>query len=161
MALTLNLDAILTQINTIASGMTGIRQAYNYDEWPDAPPGNPTEGQAYHLTGFPGEVGGGVRYFFRGVGLHEYEIVVPLFTVIAPSGMFKRARSWAEPYYGRYIETFRDELHLNGTINAGSAVFQQPSIVVTQIPLFDGYDDFYTIRHLLTVHTKGSASASL
>lgn len=161
MALNLDLDNILTQVNSIATNITGIRQAFNYKDWPDSPPGMPTEGQAYHFTALPGEVGGGVRYFLRGSDLHEYELVVPLYTVVGPPGQIKRARYWAAPFYARYIEAYRDRLHLNGAITAGSALFQQPSIVVRNVPNFEGFEDFYILRHLLTVHTKGSSSVSL
>lgn len=161
MALVLNLDNILTQITTIASGITGIRQAFNYDEWPDVPPGLPNENYAYHFTALPGEVGGGVRYLLRGSDLHEYEIVVPLYTVVAPAAQIKRARLWAAPFFGRYPETYRDRLHLNSAISAGSALFEQPAVIVRDIPNYDGYEDFYILRHMLTVHTKGSASVSL
>jgi hypothetical protein len=156
-----DLDALLQQVTTIASGITGVRQAYNYDEWPDAPPGMPNSEQVYHLTSLPGEVGAGMREIIRGSDLAEYEIDVPLYVVIAPPAMYKRARAWARPFFQRYYDAFRTELHLNGTITAGSAMISKPSIVVTKIPFFPGYDDFYTIRHILTAHVKGAATRAL
>jgi len=156
-----DLDALLQQVTTIASGITGIRQAYNYDEWPDAPPGMPNDGQVYHLTSLPGEVGSGMREIIRGSDLAEYEIDIPLYVVIAPPAMYKRARAWARPFFQRYYDAYRTEMHLNSTITAGAALITKPSIVVSKIPFFAGYDDFYTIRHILTVHAKGAATRAL
>lgn len=158
---TFDLDAMLTQVTTIASSITGIRTAYNYTEWPDAPPGAPVKDGAYHLTALPGEVGTGMREIIRGSDLAEYEIDVPLYVVVAPSGMYKRAREWARPFFQRYYDAYRLKLHLNSTVAAGSALISKPSIVTTRIPFFPGYDDFYTIRHILTVHAKGASTHAL
>ena len=158
---TFSLSDLLTQVTNVASNIQGIRQAYNFDTWPDSPPGNPTEDQAYHLTALPGEVGAGMREFIRGSDLGEYEIDVPLYVVIAPSGMYKRAREWAQPFFQRYYDAYRLKLHMGGTITAGAALITKPSIVTTKIPFFPGYDDFYTIRHILTVHAKGGVTRAL
>jgi hypothetical protein len=156
-----DLDACLQQITDIAAGITGIRSAFNYDEWPDAPPGMPNSEQVYHLTALPGEVGAGMREIERGSDLAEYEIDVPLYVVIAPPAMYKRARAWARPFFTRYYDAYRVQLHLGGTVPSGAARIAKPSIVVTKIPFFPGYDDFYTIRHIVTVHAKGAATRAL
>jgi len=158
---TFDLDALLQNITDIASGITGIRTAYNYDEWPDSPPGMPNDGNVYHLTALPGEVGGGMREIIRGSDLGEYEIDVPVYVVIAPPAMYKRARAWARPFFQRYYDAFAVQLHLSGAITAGSARIERPSIVVTKIPFFPGYDDYYTLRHIVTCHVKGARTRAL
>lgn len=157
MAFTLDLDTLLQNITTLAGTITGIRKAWNYDEWPDRPPGLPTAGTgAYHFTGFPGEGAGGVRYILRGGDVSEWEIGVPLYVVVADSAAQRRARSWAQPYYGRYPELFRDNLHLSGAITNGAATFDEAAVVVRSIPDYPAFDGFYILRFLLTVHTKGA-----
>ena len=156
-----DLDALLTQVTTVAATITGVRAAYNYDAWPDAPPGMPNEDQVYHRTSRRGEVGGGMREIIRGSDLAEYEIDVPLYVVVAPPAMYKRARAWGRPFFQRYYDAYRLQMHLNSTITAGAALISKPSIVTTKIPFFPGYDDFYTIRHILTVHAKGAATRAL
>ena len=157
MAFTLDLDGLLQSITSIAATITGIRKAWNYDEWPDRPPGLPTGGTgAYHFTGFPGEGAGGVRYILRGWDVSEYEIAVPLYVVVADSAAQRRARSWAEPYFGRYPQTFRDELHLNGTITNGSFLLEEQAIIVRVIPDYPAFDGFYVIRFMGVIHTKGA-----
>lgn len=158
---TFDLDALLQKITDIGGAITGIRQAFNYDEWPDSPPGMPNLEQAYHLTSLPGEVGAGMREIERGSDLGEYEIDVPVYVVIAPPAMYKRARLWARPFFQRYYDAFAVQLHLGGTITAGSAKIQKPSVVVTKIPFFAGYDEFYTLRHIVTCHVKGARTRAL
>jgi hypothetical protein len=158
---TFNLDTLLTKITEVGAAITGVRAAFNYDEWPDSPPGMPNADQVYHLTSLPGEVGGGMREIIRGSDLSEYEIDVPIYVVIAPPAMYKRARAWARPFFQRYYDAYRLQLHVKGSVASGAAMFTKPSIVVTKIPFFPGYDDFYTIRHILTVHAKGAATRAL
>ena len=158
---TFSLDTLLQEITDIGAGITGIRAAYNYDEWPDAPPGMPNEDQVYHLTSLPGEVGGGMRELVRGSDLGEYEIDVPIYVVIAPPAMYKRARSWAQPFFQRYYDAFAVQLHVGGSITSGAAHIAKPTIVVSKIPFFPGYDDFYTLRHIVTCHVKGARTRAL
>lgn len=156
-----DLDDLLQEITDIGAAVTGIRQAYNYDEWPDSPPGMPNEEQVYHLTSLPGEVGAGMREIERGSDLGEYEIDVPVYLVVAPPAMYKRARAWARPFFQRYFNAFATKLHLTGSITAGSAQIEKPIIVVTRIPFFEGYDDFYTLRVIVTCHVKGARTRAL
>ena len=53
MTLTLDLDALLATVTTTARAITGIRTAFDYDEWPDSPPAMFNKNAALHLTGFP------------------------------------------------------------------------------------------------------------
>src|SRR3989304_8099011 len=119
MALTLDLDTLLDNITTIAATITGIRKAYSYDAWPDAPPGMFDAEAALHLTGLPGTDGTEVRYIVRGSDLSESEIEGPLYTVVCSGAQIKRSARWMAPYFGRFPETFRVNLHLSGAIPPG------------------------------------------
>jgi len=158
MALTLDLDTLLDNITTIAATITGIRKAYSYDAWPDAPPGMFDAEAALHLTGLPGTDGTEVRYIVRGSDLSEYEIEVPLYTVVCSGAQIKRSARWIAPYFGRYPETFRVNLHLSGAITAGRFNLTQGSRIVRTIPNFPAYDDFFTLRHSGVIHTKGAVT---
>ena len=156
MALTLDLDALLATITTTARAISGIRSAIDYDEWPDAPSGMYNQDQALHLTGFP-EEGQGWRYIVRGIDLSEYEIEIPLYTVVITAAQVKRSRKWAAPYIDRYRAAFdtRDSILGVGTGNTGSLLYAGGR-VVRAIPDWDGYTGFYTLRHSLAAHIKGA-----
>lgn len=156
MALTLDLDALLATITTTAAGISGIRTAFDYDEWPDAPPGMFNQAQALHLTGFP-EEGQGWRYIPRGMDLSEYEIEIPLYTVVIAAAQVKRSRKWAAPYIDAYRAAFdtRTSILGVGTGNTGSLLYVGGR-VVRQIPDWDGYTGFYMLRHSLMAHVKGA-----
>lgn len=157
MTLVLDIDDLLARVTYRASLITGIRQAFDYDEWPDSPPAMPRENLAYHLTGYL-EEGSGVRYTDRGSDLSEWELSVPLYTVVVESAKAMRARGWTSPYPERYAAAFRTNLYLpmDGTygIDAGGAMWTGCR-VVRSIPDWPGYDGFYMLRHDLTLHTKG------
>jgi len=156
MALSLDLDAILAGITTTARAISGIRTAYDYDEWPDSPPGMFNREQALHLTGFP-EEGDGWRYIVRGIDLSEYEITVPLYTVVVDAAKVKRSRGWAAPYIDRYRAAFdtRAAILATGSGNTGSALYGGGQ-VVRAIADWPGYDGFYIFRHRLELHVKGA-----
>ena len=156
MALTLDLDALLATITATASGISGIRSAIDYDAWPDAPSGMYNKDQALHLTGFP-EEGQGWRYIPRGIDLSEYEIEIPLYTVIIPAAQVKRSRGWAAPYVDRYRAAFdtRTSILGVGTGNTGSLLYVGGR-VVRQIPDWPGFTGWYMLRHSLMAHVKGS-----
>ena len=156
MTFTLDLDTVLSNITTIASGITGIRRAYNYDEWPDSPPAMFNKEQALHLTGFS-ELES-TYTIGPGSGLSTYEIIVPLYTVVCSGAQLKRAANWLAPYVGRYPEKFRANLSLSGAITAGAATFDgQPVRVVRSISAdWPGYDGFVILAHRLRVVTKGA-----
>jgi hypothetical protein len=156
MSLTLDLDALLATITATASAISGIRTAFDHDAWPDAPPGMFNQSQALHLTGFP-EEGQGWRYIPRGMDLSEYEIEIPLYTVVIAAAQVKRSRKWAAPYIDRYRAAFdtRTSILGVGTGNTGSLLYTGGR-VVRQIPDWDGYTGFYMLRHSLTAHVKGA-----
>src|SRR3990167_5925589 len=156
MSLTLDLDALLATITTTAEGISGIRTAFDYDAWPDAPPGMFNKEQALHLTGFP-EEGQGWTYVVRGIDLSEYEIELVCYTVVIPAAQIKRSRSWAAPYIDRYRAAFdtRASILGVGTGNTGSLLYAGGR-VVRQIPDWPGYDQFFMLRHSLAAHIKGS-----
>jgi len=160
MSLTLDLDALLATITTTAGAITGIRTAFDYDEWPDAPPGMFNKEQALHLTGFP-EEGQGWRYTVRGIDLSEYEIEIPLYTVVIAAAQVKRSRSWSAPYIDRYRAAFdtRSSILGVGTGNTGSLLYTGGR-VVRAIPDWDGYAGFYMLRHSLMAHVKGAVDRS-
>ena len=158
MTLTLGLDTLLQNITTLCSGITGIRHAYNYDEWPDAPPGQYNRNQAMHLTGYP-EEGDGWRYRLLGIDMDEFEIVVPLYTVVLHAAQVKRSRSWVTPYLAAYPALFAANMQLSGGIIAGSAIYRGGR-VVRAIPDWDGYTGFYMLRHSLMAHVKGAVDRS-
>jgi hypothetical protein len=155
-SLALDLDALLATITTTASAISGIRTAFDYDAWPDSPPGMFNKNAALHLTGFP-EEGGGVTYIMRGSGLSRYELEIPLYTVIIPAAQVKRSRSWAAPYFDRYRVAFdtRASILGVGTGNTGSLRYDGCR-VVRAIPDWDAYMGFYMLRHLLIADIRGA-----
>lgn len=161
MSLTLDLDALLSEVNTIAGAITGIRHAYNYDEWPDSPPGMFNREQAMHLTGFP-EEGQGWVYRMLGIDMDEHEILVPMYTVVVSAAQVKRSRSWVVPYFHRYAAAFaiHDAISLGGQIDAGSAIYMGGR-VVRGIPDWEGFSGFYMLRHELMLHVKGHVDRQL
>ena len=160
MALTLDMDALLEDITTVARAISGIRTAYDYDEWPDSPPGMFNKDQALHLTGFP-EEGDGWRYILRGVDLSEYEFTIPLYTVVVDAAKVKRSRGWVAPYVDRYRAAFdtRSTILSTGTGNTGSVIYTGAT-VVRSIPDWDAYTGFYMLRHELRHHVKGAVDRS-
>lgn len=153
MTLALNLDTILANVTTVAAGIAGIRRAYNYDEWPDSPPGLFNREQAMHLTSFP-EEGDGWQVRHLAVDMDEIELVVPLYTVVIAAAQVRRSRSWVQPYLDRYRVAFAANMQLAGAIAAGVADYEGGQ-VVRAIPDWDGYDGCYMLRHRLRIHTKG------
>lgn len=158
MTLDLGLDAMLQNVTNIASGVSGIRHAYNYDEWPDSPPGLFNKAQAMHLTSFP-EEGDGWVVRHLGIDMDEVELVVPMYTVVLAAAQVKRSRSWVEPYIDRYRVIFAANMKLSGAITAGNADYEGGQ-VVRSIPDWEGYDGFYMLRHRLRIHTKGHQTHS-
>ena len=160
MPFTLDADAILAAITTIARAhVTGVRVAFDYDEWPDAPPAIHNASQAVHLTGFPGEDGTGFLYQYGGSDLAIWTLRVPLYTVVADSATTSRARAWALPYVARYPEAFRAHLQLDGAITSGVVSFDEEARIVRALgDDWPGYDGFYIVRHVLTVVTKGGVT---
>lgn len=158
MALSLDLDSLLDGVTTTAAAITGIRFAFDYDEWPEEPPAKLSQEGAMHFTGFP-EEGQGWRYIARGDSLSEYEFDVPLYTVIVEAARVKRSRGWAAPYIDRYRAAFdtRDRILAVGTGNTGSVIYVGGR-VVRGISDWSGYDGFYILRHVLRYHVKGSVS---
>jgi hypothetical protein len=158
-AFTLDADAILAAITTRTRAITGIRTAYDYDEWPDAPPAIHNASAAIALTGFPGEDGTGWTYALGGPDLAIWTLRVPLYTVVADSATTPRARAWALPYVARYPEAFRMDMHLGGTITAGACSFDEEARIIRALgDDWPGYDGFYIVRHTLTVVTKGGVT---
>lgn len=145
--------AILTAITTVARGITGIRLAWDYDEWADSPPGVHNENQALHLTGMPGEDGTDWQYALGGPDLGIWTLRVPLYTVVNDSATGNRTRAWALPYVARYHEAFRASVKLGGIVS--SVGFDEPARIVRSIPDWPGYDGAYIVRHVLTVVVKG------
>lgn len=158
MPFVLDPDAILAAITTVARGITGIRTAYDFDEWPDAPPAIHSASAGIHLTGFPGEDGTGWQYALGGPDLSIWTLRVPLYTVVADSAQTTRARTWALPYVARYPEAYRAHIHLDGAITSGSVGFEEEARIVRELPDWPGYDGFYIVRHVLTVVTKGGVT---
>lgn len=156
MTLSLSLDTVLQNITDLAAGISGIRHAYNYDEWPDSPPGMFNRDQAMHLTGYP-EEGDGWRYIVRGMDMSEYEITIPLYTVVVAASQVKRSRAWVAQYLDSYPAKFRANMLLSGGIVSGSAVYRGGRVVRT-IADWPGYDNFYCLRHELELHIKGHAA---
>ena len=161
MTLELDIDDLLARVTYRCSLITGIRKAFDYDEWPDSPPAMPTENQAYHLTGYL-EEGQGALYTDRGSDLSEWELFIPLYTIVVDAARVKRARGWTSPYPERYADGFRrnDALpNAAGTygITAGTAMYRGFR-VVRSIPDWPGYDGFYMLRHDLVIHTKGAVT---
>lgn len=158
MSLSLDLDVLLAAVTSNARGISGIRTAYDYDEWPDSPPGMFNRSAALHLTGFP-EEGQGWTYQVRGMDLSEYELEIPLYTVVIPAAQVKRSRSWAAPYVDRYRVAFdtRSSILDVGTGNTGSLLYMGGR-VVRAIPDWPAYDNFFMLRHVLTAHVKGTVS---
>lgn len=157
MTFILDPTTILANITTVGRAITGIRTAYDFDEWLEAPPAIHNAGQAIHLTGFPGEDGTGWRYDIGGMDLAIWELRVPLYTVVADSATTPRARTWALPYIARYPEAYRAHTHLDGAITSGSCSFDEDARIVRTLgPDWPGYDGFYIIRHVLTVVSKGA-----
>ena len=158
MALTVGIDALLARVTARAAAITGIRQAFDYDQWPDSPPAMPREDQAYHLTGYL-EEGDGWRYIPRGSDLSEYEFTVPLYTIVVDSAKVKRSRGWVEQYIDSYRSALdsRDAILDVGTGNTGSILYMGGRIV-RSIPDWPGYDGFYMLRHELRCHVKGAVS---
>lgn len=158
MALTLDLDTLLATITTTARAITGIRTAFDYDAWTDAPPGMYNQEAALHLTGFP-EEGQGWTYIPRGMDLSEYEIEIPLYTVVITAAQVKRSRHWAAPYIDRYRAAFDTSASILGvgTGNTGSLLYTGGRIV-RSIPDWPSYDGFYILRHTLMAHVKGAVT---
>lgn len=166
MTLTLDIDGLTTAITTIAGNISGIRRAYNYNEWPSRPPGAPNKDNAYHLTGMPGTDGTGVQYGMIGMDLSEYIIGVPLYAIVLGlDGLTRdRSASWISPYYGRYPEMFRDHAQLTvnsvPAIASGIAQFETPAQVTRSIPDYPGFDGFFIVRWTLMCHIKGAHTNS-
>ena len=158
MTLSLSLDTQLQAITDICRAITGIRQASNYDEWPDSPPGLFNRGQAMHLTGYP-EEGDGWVYRRLGIDMNEFEVVVPLYTVVIAAAQVKRSRSWVTPFLDSYPAAFANSIQLDGAISAGSALYRGGR-VVRQIPDWEGYSGFYMLRHEVELHIKGHVEQS-
>lgn len=158
MSLSLDLDTLLAGVTATARAISGIRTAYDYDAWPDSPPGLFTKDAALHLTGFP-EEGDGWRYILRGADLSEYELTIPLYTVVVDAAKVRRSRGWAAPFIDRYRAAFdtRAAISAVGTGNTGSIVYTGGA-VVRSIADWPGYDGFYILRHSLEAHVKGAVS---
>lgn len=153
MTLSLNLDTLCQKVTDLAATITGIRHAYNYDEWPDSPPGMFSKENAMHLTGFL-EEGDAARYTDRGSDLSEWEVTLPLYTVVIAAAQVKRSRGWMAPYPDRYLAKFAANMLLSGALTSGAAIYGGCRIV-RAIPDWSGYDGFYMLRHELLVHSKG------
>ena len=155
MALSLDLDTLLAGVTTTSRAITGVRMAFDYDEWPDSPPGLFNKDQALHLTGYP-EEGDGFRYNLKGSDLSEYEFTIPLYTVVVDAAKVKRSRGWAAPYVDRYRAAFdtRSAILAVGTGNTGSVIYTGAT-VVRSIPDWPAYDGFFMLRHELRFHVKG------
>ena len=158
MTLSLDLDTLLDSIHARAIAITGVRGGYKYDEWPDSLPSMPSKDAAWHLTGFP-EEGQGVRYVPRGSDLSEYEVEIPLYTIVVASAQVKRSRQWIAPYFDRYRAAFdtRTAILDVGSGNTGSVLYTGAR-VVRSIPDWPEYEGFYMLRHTLMAHVKGAVS---
>ena len=157
MTLSLSLDTQLQAITDLCRSITGISQASNYDEWPDSPPGLFNRAKAMHLTGYPEEDAWSYRRL--GIDMNEFELVVPLYTVVLSSAQIKRSRSWVEPYFDRYPALFAANMQLSGAITNGVAMYTGGRIV-RSIPNYDAFDGAYMIRHSLEIHSKGHVEQS-
>ncbi len=164
MTLSLDIDDLLSRVTYRASLITGIRKAFDYDQWPDSPPALPRENQAYHLTGFL-EDGAFLTYTDRGSDLSEWELPLELFTVVVESAQVLRARQWIAPFPERYAAAFRENLYLpmDGTygIDAGGAMYQGCTVIEGVGAKWPGWAGFYVLRHRLVIHTKGAVSKSV
>ncbi len=156
MALLLDMDGLLAAITSNARGITGIRTAFDHDEWPDRPPGMYGSEAALHLTSFP-EEGSGWTYLARGMDLSEYEIEIPVYTLVVTSAKARRSRQWMAPFIDRYRTAFdtRASILNLGAGNTGSLLYVSGR-VVRSIPDWPEYDGFYMLRHTLVAHVKGS-----
>ena len=112
--------------------------------------------QAMHLTGYP-EEGDGWRYIVRGMDMDEYELLIPLYTVVISAAQVRRSRAWVAQYLDSYPAMFRANLLLSGGITSGSALYRGGR-VVRSIPDWPGYEGFYILRHELELHVKGHAA---
>lgn len=153
--MTLDIDAVLAAITSVAASITGIRKAFDYDERPDAPPGIHNDGHALHLTGCPGEDGTSVAYELVGPGFAQWTLEIPLYTVVADSAGTKRAAVWAAPFIARYPEAFRASIQLSGTVSSSIVT---GSRIVRSIPDWPGYSGFYIARHILVAVKKGAVT---
>lgn len=153
MTLALDLDALLQRVTDIAGTISGIRHAYNYDEWPDSPPGMMARDQAMHFTGYPGEEEP-ILYRRLGIDMNEYEFVVPMYTAVVSAAQIKRSRNWVQAYFDRYPAKFASSIQLDGLISSGSALYTGARIV-RAIPEYPGFDGYYIVRHSLEIHLKG------
>lgn len=153
MSLALNMDSLLAGITTVSRAITGVRLAYDYDEWPDSPPGLFNKDQALHLTGFPER---GWDYHPQ-PGLSWYSFDVPLYTVVIESAKVRRSRGWAAPYIDRYRIAFdtRTNILSVGTGNTGSVDYAG-ALIVRDIPDWPDYTGFYMLRHVLSCRIKGA-----
>ena len=162
MTLSLDIDDLLARVTYRCGLITGIRKAFDYDEWPDAPPALPVQNQAYHLTGYL-EEGQGATYHDGGSDLAEWNLYIPLYTIVVEAARVKRARGWTSPYPERYATAIRenDALPMSGTygITAGTTLYNGFR-VVRSIPEWPGYDGFYMLRHEIRIHTKGAVTKS-
>lgn len=164
MPLTLDLPGLLNVITLTARVVPGIRQAYDFDEWPSRPPGQPSKNNAYHFTGLPGTDGTSVMYGAIGIDQSVYIVQVPMYTVVCSENDFARAGAWIAQYYGGYPETFRARangaggMQFGGFIASGVSLLEQPAGIVRQIPDWPGFTGFYIIRWVLTCHIKGAAT---
>jgi hypothetical protein len=155
MTLALDMDALLASVNTVAEAITGIRAAYDYDEWPDSLPGMPAKDAAFHFTGFPEERDGWTYHAQPGLSWYDFDI--PLYTVVVEAAKVRRSRQWAAPYVDRYRLAFdtRTNILAVGTGNTGSITYGGAQ-VVRSIPDWPGYDGFFILRHRLVARVKGA-----
>jgi hypothetical protein len=112
------------------------------------------------LTGYL-EEGQGATYHDGGSDLAEWNLYVPLYTIVVDAGMVRRSRGWTSPYPERYADAIRrnDALPMSGTygITAGTTLYNGFR-VVRSIPDWPGYDGFYMLRHEIRIHTKGAVT---
>lgn len=162
MTLSLDLLALCDNITTLASHVAGIRKAFNYDEWPERPPGMANAEQAYHFTGMPGTDGTSIRYNMVGMDLSEYVVTVPLYCLVVSDPSLSRSMLWAGRYPARYFEYFRDRLFLGDTatglanaVSGGGLTFDGDATLIRSIPNYPGFENFTIWRIPLTVHSKG------
>ena len=158
MTLSLDFDTLLDAIHARAIAITGIRGGFRFDEWPDSLPSMPSQEAAWHLTGFP-EEGQGVRYMVRGTDLSEYEVEIPLYTIVVEAAKVRNSRKWVAPYFDRYRAAFdtRTAILDVGTGNTGSILYTGAQ-VVRAIPDWDNYSGYFMLRHTLMAHVKGPVS---
>ena len=158
MALLLDMDGLLASITSTARGIVGVRFAYDHDEWPNRPPGMFKQGGVLHLTSFP-EEGNGWTYRPLGIDLSEYEIEIPLYTLVIVAANVQRSRNWMAPFIDRYRAAYdtRTSILTLGSGNTGSLLYTGGR-VVRSIPDWPEYDGYYMLRHTLMAHVKGSVS---